>query len=329
MKSVPLQTIVRRSRSLARRLWRSSVAQMFVLAAANWQRDNCLEMGAALAYYALFAFFPLTLIALSVVGFFLGPNTAAYSTILDVARQSLPPEAYDVVGGTLSHLNRGSTGASIVGFGLLLFAASGFFNALSRAIDRIWRFDNGADADRPVELAMMLVRKRLFGFLLALGSGGLLLLSLMSNLAIRIVLRVLDTFSDRIDWIHIDDAVTIGKLQVLVSFLLLALAAMLLFKLLPSSRVPWGDVWLGGLVSSTLFALLQRLVSSSTIAIGQRFQSYGVVGGVMVLMLWIYLANQIFLIGGELSYAYAHTFGSRRDRRTSKAEAAPFGNGQS
>ena len=87
---------------------------------------------------------------------------------------------------------------------------------------------------------------------------------------------------------------------------------MVLFKILPFTQVAWGDIWLGALMTVVLLIILQQLISNSVISLGSRFQSYGVVGGVMVLMLWIYLTSQIFFFGTEFTYIYAQLFGSRK-----------------
>jgi membrane protein len=90
---------------------------------------------------------------------------------------------------------------------------------------------------------------------------------------------------------------------------------MLLYKILPSTRIAWQDIWPGALFTAILWLILQQLISNSVISLGSRFRSYGVIGGFMVLMLWIYLTSQIFFLGGELTYTYAHLFGSRRNYR--------------
>ncbi len=122
------------------------------------------------------------------------------------------------------------------------------------------------------------------------------------------------TFQATFSFIHIDQLQLSRGLQVSSSFLILALAACVLFKILPSVYVSWGDVWLGALLTALLLVVLQQLVSNSVISIGSHFLSYGVIGSVMILLLWIYLTCQIFLIGCEFSYAYAHLFGSIRHR---------------
>ncbi|MBD2257861.1 YihY/virulence factor BrkB family protein [Pseudanabaena sp. FACHB-2040] len=279
----------------------------------KWQRDDCLEMGAALAYYSLFSLFPIILVILSVVGFVIGPNTMAYNQIVRFAQEALPSDAFRVVQDALLQLHTGSTSASIIGFGILLFTASGFFGALSRAFDKIWHVKPRAeDGGGVTAIALNFLWKRIFAFLMVIGSAGLILVSLLSNIAIDALMRILGEFSERVDLVTINQVNLLPWFQAGISFLSLALVVMVLFNVLPSTRVAWGDVWLGGLLTALLWVLLQQLISNSVISLGSRFRSYGVVGGVMVLMLWIYLTSQIFFLGGEFTYVYAHMFGSRK-----------------
>jgi membrane protein len=92
----------------------------------------------------------------------------------------------------------------------------------------------------------------------------------------------------------------------------LGLATAILFKVLPKVPVSWRDVWLGALLTAFLLVGIQQLASTSVVSIGGRYLSYGVIGSVMVLLVWIFMVCQIFLLGCEFSYVYAHLFGSRR-----------------
>jgi len=270
-------------------------------------------MGAALAYYALFSLFPIILVILSIVGIFIGPNTYAYNQIIVFTRQALPPDAFEVVQETLLRLHEDSTGASIVGFVVLLFTASGFFGALSRSFDKIWRTEPSlGKRSHVIWVVLNVIWQRLFAFILVLSSTSLIFLSLLFNIAIDTFLASLEQFSSQLDLPTIDQVTLLPWLQWGVSFILLTLVVMVLFKVLPSTRVAWGDIWLGALVTALLLVGLQQLISNSVISLGSRFRSYGVVGGVMVLMLWIYLTSQVFFFGGELTYVYARLFGSRR-----------------
>lgn len=295
------------------RVIRSQTSRLLLRTSLKWQKDNCMDMGAALAYYALFSLIPTVLVILSLFGVLVGPKTYIHNQILLLAQEALPPEANQIVRDVLVRLNQDSVGVGIVGFLLILIAASSFFTALDRAFDIIWSTPSLPPAHSGFnKIAVAFVKRKVFSFMLVLGSGVLLLISLLSNILIRIILRLLTEFSDQFSLTKIDTVITLQLLQLISSFLILTLVLMVLFKALPSVRVTWRDVWPGALITATLFLIVQNLVSRSVISFGSQFNSYGVVGGVMVLMLWIYFTSQIFFWGGEFTYIYAQMLGSRR-----------------
>ncbi|MEM9815277.1 MAG: YihY/virulence factor BrkB family protein [Cyanobacteria bacterium P01_D01_bin.6] len=290
-------------------------AQLIIQTGLKWQKDKCLEMGAALSYYALFSLFPIALVIASILGFLLGPETDAAQKILTFTQDSLPSEAFSIIEDTLLRLNRQSVGAGIVGFSVSFFAASSVFSALDRSVDRIWKAEE-PDTDESMTLpanAWAFVVKKLFAFGLVMSTAMLLLLSLLSNIVIRVVLQVINNMDRTVTFINIDGLFIARLLQIGSSFLLVALAVLLLFRFLPSTPTPWKDLWLGTLLTTGLLISLQQLVSRNIIHIGGQYQSYGAIGGVMILMLWIYLTCQIFFLGCTMSYVYAHLFGSRRN----------------
>ncbi|NEQ46326.1 MAG: YihY/virulence factor BrkB family protein [Leptolyngbya sp. SIOISBB] len=290
-------------------------AQLIIQTGLKWQKDKCLEMGAALSYYALFSLFPIALVIASILGFLLGPETDTAQKILTFAQDSLPPDAFDIIEDTLLRLNRQSVGAGMVGFGVSFFAASSVFSALDRSVDRIWKAEEPETSESMTlhANAMAFGIKKLMAFGLVMSTAMLLLLSLLSNIVIRVVLRVLNNMDRTVSFVNIDSLLIARILQVGSSFLLVALAVLLLFRFLPSTLTPWKDLWPGTLLTTGLLIGLQQLVSRNIIHIGGQYQSYGAIGGVMILMLWIYLTCQIFFFGCVMSYVYAHLFGSRRN----------------
>ncbi|MEA5511555.1 YihY/virulence factor BrkB family protein [Crocosphaera sp. UHCC 0190] len=297
------------------RLLSSKIVQLFTRTIIKWQRDECLEMGAALSYYAIFSLFPILLVILSITGLILGPYTSAYSQILTFAKGALPLEAYKIVESTLVHLNESSLGAGLIGFAILFITASRIFNALNRAVDKIWKVhENRIIRDGWIWQVIDFIKNQIVAFLLVLSTTALILISLLSNIALKIILKLLKDVEQMVSWFKVDEALLWNTLQVGVTFLLLTLVVMVLFKTLPSPRVKWGDIWLGALITVSLFSLLQGLVGSGVIRIGEQFQAYGVIGGFMVLLFWIYIICQIFFLGCEFTYVYTHLFGSRRHK---------------
>lgn len=277
----------------------------------EWQKDNCLQMGTTLAYYALFSLFPLILVVLSIFGAFVGAGTAAREQILNLAREALPgqSQAFGVIENTLDNLNEASFGAGLIGFGTLLFAASGVFGALDQAFNVIWR--RGPE-QKPnagiVAQALAFARQRFLAFSLVIGCALLVMVTMIASIAIETITTFVDTFTGGL----FERTLLLQLLQLGVSLAILTLVLMLLFKYLPNERVAWGDVWLGALLTAAIFILLQRLIAGIGISVGANFQAYGAIGGVMALMLWIYLTSLILFMGGEFTFVYAYMFGSHR-----------------
>jgi membrane protein len=291
----------------------SKPAQLLIQTGLKWDQDNCPGMAASLSYFALFSLFPMLLVLLSIIGSLIAPDTEAFQSIQTVVERFLPPEVHDLVKGTVIALNENSVGAGIIGFGLLLWAASSVFAILRSSVNKIWQSPSRASEVGSVpKMVLFFVANKLFSFLLVLGTALLLLASLVSNIAIKTILKLVATFQETFSFIQVDELQLTRGLQTGSSFLILALACCILFKILPSVYVGWRDVWLSALLTALLLVGLQQLVGNSVITIGSHFLSYGVIGSVMILMLWIFLTCQIFLFGCVLSYVYARLFGSRR-----------------
>ncbi|MBE9101151.1 YihY/virulence factor BrkB family protein [filamentous cyanobacterium LEGE 07170] len=290
----------------------SKVAQLFIQTGLKWSQDNCPSMAASLSYFALFSLFPILLIALSFLSLWVRPGSQGFQTIQENAQRLLPPEVYDLVRETMLALSQDSVGAGIVGIGLLIWSSTAVFAVLRNSVNQIWRSPNSVEDASVRRVVLSFAANRVFSFLLVLGFAFALLSSLISNIVIRTVLQLVITFEETFAVVEVNELQLTRGLQIVSSFCILALVAGILFKILPSVYVSWKDVWLGALITALLLSLLQQLVSNSVISIGSRFLSYGVVGSVMVLLLWIFLTFQIFLLGCVLTFAYAHLFGSRR-----------------
>lgn len=293
----------------------SKPVQLLLQSALKWDQDNCPGMAASLSYFALFSLFPMLLVILSVLGLLVGPSTEAFRSIEEAIGLFLPAEARDLVRGTMVSLNENSVGAGIIGFVFLLWTASAVFGILRSSVNRIWRSPSRATETGSVpRMILFMVMNKLFSFLLVLGSAFLLLSSLVLQIAMQAILGLVYTFQERLSFIELDELELTKGLQTSSSLFLLILTVCLLFKILPTVYVAWRDVWLGALLTAFALVGLQLVASSSVISVGSHFISYGVVGGVMILLMWIFLNFQIFLFGCVFTYVYAHLFGSRRNQ---------------
>ncbi|MEM9213632.1 MAG: YihY/virulence factor BrkB family protein [Cyanobacteria bacterium P01_F01_bin.150] len=324
-------------------LLRSRFIQLFVHTFMRWQQAECLEMGASLSYYALFSLFPIFLVIWSLLAK-VAPRIICYeplqnllafsfaqvdqsletyctsslnlSSLLDIVGQYLPSdEAYNIVAGTLNQLQDDSTSASIIGFIILFFSASNVFAALDRAVQKIWQLHKQRQGKQNfVSAILQFVFNKILAFALVLGTVVLIIISFLSKIVVGVLDKLLQNVDNRISFIQIDDLGLISGLQFGVTILMFMVVVMILFKVLPSTNITWRDVLPGSILTVALFIIFQHLVSNSIISIGSRFKSYGVIGGVMVLMFWIYLTCQIFFMGNALTYAYTHLYGSRHGK---------------
>ncbi|MFB2839296.1 YihY/virulence factor BrkB family protein [Floridanema evergladense] len=290
----------------------SKPAQLLIKTGMKWDRDNCPGMAASLSYFALFSLFPMLLVILSVIGAFIGPNTEAFKTIQETVEKFLPPQVHNLIKDTIISLNQNSVGAGIIGFVVLLWTASSVFAILRNSVNTIWRSHHTSEGGSVPKMVLLFVANRLFSFVLVLATALLLVTSLISHIIIKIILTLFTTFQESFPFIKLDEMQLTKGLEISSSFFILTLAICILFKILPTVYVSWNDVWLGALLTTSLLIGLQQLVSNSVLSIGSHFLSYGAIGTVMILLMWIFLTCQIFLLGCVFSYVYAHLFGSRR-----------------
>lgn len=296
-----------RNRILPRR-W----VQLLIKTVLRFQHDRCLEMGAALSYYAFFSLFPILLTAVSIIGFLLGPDSDASAQILALSRSSLPPRAYQVIGETLLHLNQKSVQAGVFGVMLMLFSASTIFGCLDRTVDFIWRSQEQGVSSGIHRTIASLAWKKLISFAVVIATTILMFLSLVFRVVVRSLVQASTDALQTVPFWQQVDLPLLALLNRGGAAFFLFLAIYLLLYYLPSADIHLLDVWPGALLATFLLAALQGLVSHNIVRIGAHFQSYGAIGGVMVLLLWIYLSCQIVLLSCELTYVYAHLYGSRR-----------------
>ena len=83
---------------------------------------------------------------------------------------------------------------------------------------------------------------------------------------------------------------------------------------MPRAKIEWHDVWVGAAVTAVLFTLGKFLIS---MYIGRSAvaSSFGAAGSLVVVMIWVYYSAQIFLLGAEFTWVYAHSHGSRRGEK--------------
>ena len=267
---------------------------------AAWIDDDAASKGAALAYYTLFSLAPLLLIVTAVAGLVFGAE-AARGEIFGQLQGLVGAPGAAAVQSLLESVNRpaGGWAATALGLVLMLLGATTVFAELQNTLDRIWR----APA-RPAGGLWLLLRARVLSFGLILGLGFLLMVSLVASAALAGLQRWwVPQFQG---W-----ALVLAVLDPASSFALVTLVFALIYKLMPRVRIPWSDVWVGALVTAGLFAVGRHLLGAY-LGLAAVSAGFGAAGSLVVVLVWVYYSAQIFLLGAEFTWVYAHVLGSRR-----------------
>jgi len=285
-----------------------------------WLRCDCIDLSAAFAFHTLQSFFPAFLIALSFASRLLGQNDDLLERVRHLLAQVIPSEATPVVAEALSRFVRQGFGAGIIGLILLLLNANNIYLTLQRGADRLWW-------NRPLGLESLSWRRIVQRFVW-LRMKSLLILILVGPLMIldQVIgnIRILGSTLLR-DWLFAalpPGFSWLGRFSagtdLLLSILLAFVSVMVLLWLLPSRRVPWKALIPGALLISTVSTSLTVLLGRLLLLIGLRFQAYGVIGGILLLMFWLWLLGVILYFGQCLSVTLA-----RRPRVGPSALPAP------
>lgn len=270
-------------------------------AVRSWLQHRTFEQGAALAYYGVFALAPTLVIAIAAAGMLFGQK-AAQGQLASRLDQVVGPAVAQAIADTLDnvHVRRSGGVATLIGFGLLAFGATGVFIQLQTTLNSLWGVQPKAGG-----VVWAVVRARLLAFALVACIGGLLLVSLAASTALSAVRAYLppSSISETFYlWEGLHWALSLGLLTVLFA---------MIYKLLPDVRIAWADVWIGGAVTAVLFVL-------GNFAIGQYLgrsaasSAYGAAGSLVVVMLWVYYSSQVLLLGA----IFTKSFAARRGQLT-------------
>jgi membrane protein len=277
-------------------------------AASGWVDDYAQSMGAALAYYTMFSLAPLLLIVVSIAGLIFG-DEAARGEIFSQLEGMLGAPGALAVQGLLESVRKPteSVVAAAVGVVVLLIGATSVLGELQDALDRIWRAPDSAGHSGLADL----VRARLLSLGMILGIGFLLIVSLFASAALAALRKWWGPVLG--DWTATASAIELGS-----SLLLTTVIFAMIYKIVPRVQILWKDVWIGAACTSLLFTagkfVIGFYIGRSGIASG-----FGAAASLVVVLVWVYYSAQIFLLGAEFTWAYAHKFGSRTEESSQRS----------
>jgi len=257
----------------------------------RWSEDDGSLLAAAMAYYAALSFFPLLLIFIAALGIVLhfssGAQDAQQELLKLLAKNSSAALAGHVA-NILAEIQMKAAVGGPLGLFVLLLTSAGIFTHFETALDRIWNVKRPRSKGIVAAIGNILFH-RLRAFLMLLGVGFLVAAVFVG----QIVASAVRSFA--VEWPGGPAAWSLFRLLAGVGLNCLLFAVV--YKVLPRARVQWSAAVRGGVVAAVLWELARQVLAVALL--GKKYTAYGVVSSLIVLMLWVYVASSVLLLGAE------------------------------
>jgi membrane protein len=258
--------------------------------ATEFREDNLSDWAAALTYYGLLALFPALIAMVSLIGL-VGDPRETTSSLTEIVSEIGPASAAETFSGPIESIasNRGAAGfAFVLGLAVALWSASGYVGAFTRASNVIYETAEGRPfwKLRPLQILVTLAMIALMA-LLALG----LVLTGPVVEAVAGPIGLSDTAVDiwNVAKWPVMAAIFIGMVDVL-------------YYTSPNVRLR-GFKWVtpGSLVAIVVWALASALFALYVANFGSYDKTYGTLGGLIALLVWLWISNLAILFGHQLN----------------------------
>ena len=264
---------------------------------SDWYEDRAQRLGAALAYYTIFAITPGLLIVMALAGLLLGP--AAERQVIEQIHDLIGAQGAKAIEAIIQSARAtppGTTGMVLASM-TLVFGLWGVFGELQDGLNTIWGV-----TPRPGRTVTDMVRDRFWSFALVVGIGFLLLVSLVVSACLAALGTYMSQLLPAPAWV-------LESMNFAISLTGITFAFAIIFKLLPDVRIAWRDVWLGAAVTSLFFTagkvLIGLYLGKSAVA-----SAYGAAGSLVIIVVWVYYSAQILLFGAEFTKVWTKRRGA-------------------
>ena len=267
---------------------KSSFVGVLKRAFAEFQEDKVTDWAAALTYYGVLSIFPMLLALISLLGLF---GQSATQPLLDNLQSIAPGPAKDLLTQAIQNLQKSQGAAGVVffvGLAVAIWSASGYVGAFMRAANAIWDVEEGRPAWKTIPTRLVVT---------------VILLVLLTASAMAVVLT--GPLAQRIG-----DIVGLGSTAVTVwdiakwPVLVLAVSVMiaLLYYATPNVKHPKFQ-WVspGSLLAVVIWIVVSALFAFYVSNFGSYNKTYGALGGVIVFLTWLWITNNVILLGAEVN----------------------------
>lgn len=273
-------------------LWRLRNLTWAELGKRVWEgitRNRLFGRAAELSFYFLLALVPLLIFLTSIIGIVLGPSTGARRALFRYLARIMPPSAFQLIDATMQEISEGSSGGKL-SFGLLaaLWAASNGMGAITESLNVAYDIEEGRSW----------WKQRLVAIVLTIALSILIVSALILVVAgARIGEGIASAYgfgpAFAVAW-------KIIQWPLVVACLVLAFA--LIYYFAPDRRDrAWYWLTPGAVIGVGLWLLVSLVFRLYLHFFNSYNATYGSLGAVIILMLWLYFTGVAVLIGGEIN----------------------------
>lgn len=255
--------------------------------------DDAPSLAAQQAYYFFFALFPALLALLSIASFF--PIANLTDEIVARLRQVAPKDVVEIVANEIKKLSDSNTGGILtIAFLFTLWSSSSAIMSMITTLNTAY----DVTESRPWW------KTRLTAIGLTVGLALFILVSMTLIIAgPALAGKVASYFQlgPAFEW-------TWMILQWPVVFILVSCAIAMVYYFAPDVEQDWVWITPGSFIATGLWLLVSLGFKFYLTSLGgaDTYKAYGVIGGVMVLLLWFYLSGLAILLGAELNAEIEH-----------------------
>jgi membrane protein len=256
-------------------------------AIAGFAEHHGADVASSMAYFAILSLFQVVVLGVIVFSFVVGEGEAR-RIVIGRLETALPLEP-GTMGAIVQSIIDSRGGVTIVSVGILAWGAIGFFGALSTGVGRAFATSTG----RPFW------QDKLIGLLLMGGAGLLALIAIGIGLTESIAARLATRFpgGDRAGSLVLD------LFGLLLPILLVLIALLLIYKIVPNRRVTVRQVLPGAIVATLLFTILRASFTWYATDVARYESFFGPISAVISLLVFLHFASMVVLLGAEIARA--------------------------
>lgn len=273
------------------------VGRVLWLTIRKYTETDGEQRAASFAYYAFFALFPCIILFISIGTYFLPNPEQAQAVTLDFIGKYLPVDTngQNLVINTIRGVIKHSLLRSGVAFLGLAWSSLRFFQALVRGINKAWGTQEYSWWRLPIKNLAM---------------AGILASALLAGVVAPAIADGVATYWKRHQIIYDFGlvATAVHRLRLILPILVLFYGLAMFYKFAPRRRTMISEVWVAALLVALSLKALQRLFILYTTNFSHFNAIYGALGGVVALLMWIYLSGSLIILGGCLCAAQAEAW---------------------